>query len=120
MCTSLLFLHFPDSSFNYLNISTVTAVIRDDELGDCLVVPGTIQDDMKKKTSTSAEYRKKIIEYYIQYSPGATWSSLTGGLYYWECPKAVVAAKRFIKKTPGKYVISSHDHKPHVIPLHTI
>ena len=73
-------------------------------------MPGTIQDDMKKKTSTSAEYRKKIIEYYIQYSPGATWSSLTGGLYYWECPKAVVAAKRFIKKTPGNYVISSHDH----------
>ena len=80
----------------------VTATVKDNELGDCLVVPRSIQDNIKKKTSTSSQYREKIIDYYIQCSPSATWIDLIGRLYYWECPEALTAAGRFIKRTSGE------------------
>ena len=82
----------------------VTATVKDDRLEDCLLVPSSKQDEIREKTSTSAEYREGLINYFIQYSPYATWSGLSGELYYNECPEAVAAAKRFIKRTPGKCV----------------
>ena len=82
----------------------VTATVKDDLLGDCLRVPPSKQYEIRKKTSTSAEYREGLINYFIQYSPYATWSDLSGELYCNEYPKAMAAARRFIKKTPGKCV----------------
>lgn len=82
----------------------VTATLTDDQLGDCLQVPYAIQDEIREKASTSVEYRERVIEYAIQYSPYATWGDLAGQLYYRECPEALAAARRFIKRTPGKCV----------------
>ena len=80
----------------------VTATVKDNQLRKCLCVPASIQKEIKEKTSTSAEFREKVIEYTIHYSPYATWSDLAGQLYYWECPEALAAARRFIKRIPGK------------------
>ena len=87
----------------------VTATIEDEQLGRCLVVPPSIQYKIREKTSSSVEYRERVIEYYIQYSPYATWSDLAGLLYSRDYPEAVAAARRFIKRTPGKcmYTIQS-------------
>ena len=83
----------------------VTATVEDVQLGDYILhVLGSIQDEIRKKTSTSAEYRERLIEYYHQYSPYASWGDLAGRLYYWECPEALAASRRFIKRTPGKCV----------------
>ena len=82
----------------------VTATVKDDQLGYCLNVPPSKRDEIREKTSTSAEYREGLINYVIQYSPYATWSDLSGRLYHYECPEAVAAARRFIKGTPGKCV----------------
>ena len=82
----------------------VTATVEDDQLQHCLQVPYTIRDEIRKKTSTSAKYRGRVIEYAINYSPCATWSDLAGELYYWECSEALAIARRFIKRTPGKCV----------------
>ena len=82
----------------------VTATVKDHQLGDCLHVPYSKRDEIREKTSTSAEYREGLINYFIQYSPYATWSDLSGELYRCEYPEAVVAARRFIKRTPGKCV----------------
>ena len=82
----------------------VTATLKDDQLGYCLHVPSSKRDEIREKTSTSAEYREGLINYFIQYSPYATWSDLSGQLYSEECPEAVAAARRFIKRTPGKCV----------------
>ena len=82
----------------------VTATVKDHQLGDCLRVPSSKRDEISAKTSTFAEYREGLINYFIQYSPYATWSDLSGRLYYNECPEAVAAARRFIKRTPGKCV----------------
>ena len=70
-----------------------------------LQVPYSVQDEIREKTSTSADFREGVIEYYRQYSPQATWGQLAGQLYlyYREC-EALAAARRFIKRTPGKCV----------------
>ena len=93
-----------DHSFTCQNISMVTATVKDDQLGDCLQVPYFIQVEIRERTSTSAEYRERVIEYYNQYSPYASWGDLAGELYYYKCPEALAAARRFIKRTPGKCV----------------
>ena len=92
-----------DLSFTHQNISIVTATVDDDKLArDILLVPPSIQGEIRGKTSTSADFREGVIEYYIQYSPYATWAGLAGELYYWNCGEALAAARRFIKRTPGK------------------
>ena len=80
----------------------VTATIDDHKLADTiLLVSKTIQDGIREKTSTSADFREGVIKYYIQYSHQTTWAELAGRLYYKEWGEALAAA-RFIKRTPGK------------------
>ena len=83
----------------------VTATVNDGKLADdVLDVPYFIRKDIREKMSTSADFREGVIEYYIQYSPYATWAGLAGQLYSKECGEALAAARRFIKRTPGKCV----------------
>ena len=97
-----------DHSFTRQNISMVTATITDDDkLADILRVPDSIQREIREKTSTSADFREGTIEYYVQYSPQATWAELAGLLYYGESGEALAAVRRFIKRTPGKCVYIS-------------
>ena len=82
----------------------VTATIKDDQLGRCLDVSYSKRREIRENTSTSAEYREGLIYDFIQESPYASWSDLSGRLYEYEYPEAVAAARRFIKRTPGKCV----------------
>ena len=97
-----------DHSFTHQNISIVTTTVGDDELADnILLVPDSIRNEITGRTSTSADFRERVIEYYIQYSPYATWAELAGELYYEEYGEALAAAKRFINRTPGKCVYNT-------------
>ena len=93
-----------DHSFTRQNISMVTATDDDYTLASVLQVPYSIRDEIREKTSTSADFRDGTIEYYVQYSPRATWTELAGRLYCIKCGKALAADRRFIKRTPGKCV----------------
>ena len=94
-----------DHSFTRQNISMVTATVNDYELARVILqVPRSIRDEIREKTSTSADFREGTIEYYVQYSPQATWPELAGRLYYYEYGEALTAARRFIKRTHGKCV----------------
>ena len=80
----------------------VTATLDNYALAyDILQVPSSIQAEI---TFTSVDLREGVIEYYAQYSPRATWAELAGQLYYMEFHEALAAARRFIKRTPGKCV----------------
>ena len=86
----------------------VTATVDDIVLAyNILLVPSSIQDEIRGKMSTSADFREGIIEYYIQYSPYATWAGLVRELYHLKCGEALAAARRFIKRTPGRCVYIS-------------
>jgi hypothetical protein len=80
----------------------VTDTVDDKLAGYILRVPDSILAEIREKISTSADFREGAIEYYIQYSPRATWRELAGRLYYRECHEALAAARLFIKRTPGK------------------
>ena len=83
----------------------VTATVDDDKLAEYILrVPPSIQEKIRGKMFTSADFREGIIEYYIQYSPYTTWAELARRLYYMECGEALATARRFIKRTPGKCV----------------
>ena len=96
----------------------VTATVDDRKLADnILQLPYSIRDEIREKTSTSADFREGAIEYYAQYSPRATWTELAGQLYYEECGEALAAARRFIKRTPGKcvYILPSNSSSSNVM-----
>ena len=91
----------------------VTATVDDDKLATWILqVPSSIRKEIRGKTSTSADFRKGAIEYYIQYSPRATWPELAGQLYYMEYGGALAAARRFIRRTPGKCVYIPLSNSP--------
>ena len=100
----------------------VTATVNDGRLAGILQVPLSIQDEIRKKTSTSADFREGVIEYYVQYSPQATWAELAGELYFMECGEALAAARRFIKRIPGKcvYIPLSNSPSSTVKSMHSI
>ena len=87
----------------------VTATVNDDDrLAEYILqVPSSIGGEIGEKTSTSADFREGVMKYYIQYSPQATWAELAGQLYYFQYHEALAAARRYIKRTPGKCVYSA-------------
>ena len=95
----------------------VTATVDDRKLAEyVLQVPRSIRDEIRKKTSTSADFREGAVQYYVQYSPQATWAELAGRLYYLKyyikCGEALAAAKRFIKRMPGNCVYIPLSNSP--------
>ena len=72
------------------NISKVVATLGDDELGDVLNVPESKREEFRQQSSTTADYRQRLIDHFIKYSHlAAGWSDLTSRLYYCEQPAAV-------------------------------
>ena len=91
----------------------VTATLDDDKLAQFILqVPYSIWTEIRKKASTSTDFREGVIEYYAQYSPQATWAELAGELYFNKCGESLAAARRFIKRTPGKCVYISLSNSP--------
>ena len=89
------------------NISKVVATVGEDKLGDVLNVPQSKREEFRQQSSTTADYRQRLIEYFIKYSPWMDWSDLTSRLYRYEQPAAMEAARAFIIQTPGKILILS-------------
>ena len=84
------------------NISKVVATLGEDKLGDILDIPWPRKKELQQQSSTTADYRQRLINYFIKYSHRAGWSDLTSRLYRYEQPAAVEAARAFITQTPGK------------------
>ena len=83
----------------------VTATLDNYDLANILKVPTTILDEIRKKPSTFADVRERVMEYGVQYSPRATWAELAGELYRRKRGEALAAARKFVKRTPGKCVM---------------
>ena len=85
------------------NISKVVTTLKEDKLGDVLVVPASKREEFRQQSSTTADYRQRLIDYFIKYSHrAASWSDLASRLYFCEQSAAVEAARAFITQTPGK------------------
>ena len=82
-----------DPSLTLENVTKATATVSEDTLG------GVLEQPRSKRSEKS-----KMIEYFIKYSPYASWSFLAGRLYYKREHEALPAARKFIKGTVGKCV----------------
>ena len=51
-----------------------------------------------------SNYREAVVDYFVKYSPFASWSWLAGTLYYHEEHEALSAVKKFIKRALGECV----------------
>ena len=84
------------------NISKVVATVGEYELEAVLNVPGSRREKFQEQSSTTADYRQRLIECFIKYSHLASWSDLASQLYSEDQPAAVEVARAFITQTPGK------------------
>ena len=82
-----------DPSLTLENVTKATATVDEGTLGNVLHPPPSKRSE-----------RSKMIEYFIKYSPYASWSSLAGRLYYEEKHEVLSAARKFIKETVGECV----------------
>ena len=80
----------------------VTATLGEDKLAVVLNVPGSKQEEFRQQSSTTVEYRNKVIDYFLKYSYFASWSDVSGLLYFQEQHEALAMAREFIKETSGK------------------
>ena len=99
MCTSFVPL---DPTLTHENVSKVTATLGEDKLANVLDVPLSKQKEFRQQSSTTVEYRKKVIDYFLKYSHLASWSDVSSRLYRWEHHEALAAVREFIKGTSGK------------------
>ena len=100
-------LYFTDPTLTHANISTVTATVplKGDALGHWVLgVPMNKCTEIYQQSSTATQERKWLIDYYLNYSPYASWSDLVCRLYRKQYHNALSAAKRFIKKELGKFM----------------
>ena len=91
-----------DPSLTHENVAITTASVEEVELGHyILLVPLSKHEEIQQQKSN---YRESLIDYFIKYSPYASWTWLAGRLYYRERHEALSAVKKFIKGTRGKCV----------------
>ena len=99
-----------DPTLTLENISTATATVpfEGDELGErVLRVPDNECEEIRRRSSTAAEKRERLIRYYLNYSEYASWGHLAGKLYCRQHHDALSAARRFIKTEPGEIVCNN-------------
>lgn len=97
------FTYHLDSSFTAENVSTVLATFMDiEKLKDVLLVRPRKLEETQQQSSTVAQQKEALIDYYIKFSEWASWADLANSLYHGDYHEAAATAKTFIKQTPGK------------------
>lgn len=86
-----LFFPPPDPTLTLPNVITVVGMVKNWKvLGGYLLVP-----DSKMKT------REEMLDYFITTTPGASWETLAGHLYYMQQDKALEKMSDYLKRQPG-------------------
>ena len=80
----------------------VTATLGEVKLAGVLEVPVSKREEFQLESSTTVEYRNKVIDYFLKYSHLATWSDVSSLLYSEDHHEALAAVREFIKGTSGE------------------
>ena len=80
---------------------------NDDELGllDALLVPDSVNDDIRANPSYSTEEEKRIagLQYYLQTVPGASLERIAGALWRMEEHTALEEVRQYLPSTQGEW-----------------
>ena len=93
----------PDPSLTAENVSSVLETLRDWEtVGGVLHVPLSRWEIIETTFSTETARRQAAVDWWLRYSPTASWTWLAGRLYYWKERTALEAVSQYIhKETAG-------------------
>ena len=92
-----------DPSLSTENVFSVLETVRDWEtVSVVLNVPGSRQGISRKEFSDESLRRQAAVDWWLRYSPTASWTRLAGRLYYREERTALEAVSQYIhKETTG-------------------
>ena len=72
----------------------------------CLHIPDCVVEILRKNCFDAEEQRSQLVQYWIDYSPYASWSILGGRLLWLKENTALEVAKKFVKTRPGLLYIN--------------
>ena len=92
----------PDSTLTVQNVTgALTGMAYDYVFSSNLGVPYPILLDIEQRYSTDDQRNLAVVEYYLHYVPGASWSHLAGWLYYHEKEGALQHVQRYVQRPAG-------------------
>ena len=92
---------FSDSTFTNENVSAVLASVPTYDLPSVLWIPESRKKQIQTLSHSKTDERIGFINYFLECSVLAEWSSLTGLLYFSQQFDSLEAAKKFISTTRG-------------------
>ena len=92
----------PDSTLTVQNVSrALTGMGYDRGFCGVLGVPLSILSGIEQRYSTDDQRNLAIVEYYLHYAPGASWSHLAGLLYCSEKKGALQHIQIYVQRLAG-------------------
>ena len=92
----------PDSTLTVQNVArALTGMAYDYGFSINLGVPDSSLTDIEHHYSTDDQRNLAVIEYYLHYAPGASWSHLAGQLYYREKEGALQHVQKYVQRPAG-------------------
>ena len=93
----------PDPNLTAVNVSSVLETLRDwERISGLLNLPVSRREIIERNVSTETERKKTAVDWWLRYSPNASWTWLAGRLYYSEERTALEAVSQYIhKETAG-------------------
>ena len=84
----------------------VEAVSSEDKVFDVLDVPLRRQNEIWQDNSCDAERRMAVVEWWLSFSPSASWTWLAGQLYYKEEKRALEVISELIPREEAGMLIT--------------
>ena len=92
----------PDSTLTIQNVTqALTGMAYDRGFSGTLGVPHPVLTDIEQRYSTDDQCNLAVVEHYLHYAPGASWSHLAGKLYYHEKEGALQHVQRYVQRPAG-------------------
>ena len=93
-----------DPNLNVKTLMSLLSTVSVDRLKECLQIPDSKRREIQQKSKTEED--KKLIQWYLDYSPFADFTDLAGELYYLEETSALDQVKRYVQTVPGmSYIV---------------
>ena len=101
----------PDISLTQEIVLAVVDSVEVQTLGNCLSIPLRVKENILSVIHyDSMEQKSRLIHYWVNFSPFASWNWLAGRLYYWDERTALEASLRYVQKISGIYNMYTNPH----------
>ena len=96
-----------DTSITVANVSAALATLDDEALANACGVPRRKREQFRNQSTSSEEYRRLSVEYFMFVCPIPSWESLAGECFYNEEDRALNEVKEHVQRKLGMLLIHS-------------